>query len=708
MQSGANPDSGSHSPHRLYFERLLASPDFSQAGRLTQLLRFLGENALTAPDQPLKETIIGVDVFGRTPGYDPKIDSIVRTEVRRLRLKLQEYYSGPGAADPIRIDIPKGAYQLVFINAAPTPAAPPATLPPTRRPVSRLWIVAALVVLALGSAALLALRDPSAHQPVAAGPQLITQSIGQALHPSLSANGEIVVYSYSDGDNSGIYSLRLDSAQPPRRLPGTRPRDFNPVVNPEGSTIAFLREENPTQFALLVQGVNEQSPQRWATVDRRDRVVWLPGNKQLIVSMRAGSASGPAVLMRIDATGARTVLTTPPPGTLYDGAPALSPDLKTLAFTRANDISVDEIFTVPLGPDFLPTAQPRQLTNEKRRFGGFCFSPTGAFVIASLQRGRSTRSLYRIPLDNPERIERVAEAGIQASYPTVAPAAKRIVYSIGTDDLNLYLINGAQPPVSVSPSATLDSSPSISPDGRTLAFRSARAGASEIWTARLDGSDPKRLTFINGPVTGSPRWSPNGQFIAYDTRLDGNADVYVVSADGKSNRRVTSLPTNEAVPSWSRDGRTIYYSSDQNGTWQIWKIPADGSGIARQITADGGFRAIESHDGAWLYYAKREPLSGLWRMPVSGGREEQLLPLQPSMWGGWAVSSSGIYWTELSPSPRIMFRPHLSTQTREITPIRNLPVHYDGSVDVTSDDAHLVFTQLDKAISDLYQIDSAQ
>src|SRR5262249_29463573 len=58
----------------------------------------------------LKETSIGVEVFGRPADYDPKQDSIVRTEAGKLRTRLAEYYGGEGAGDAIVIELPKGGY----------------------------------------------------------------------------------------------------------------------------------------------------------------------------------------------------------------------------------------------------------------------------------------------------------------------------------------------------------------------------------------------------------------------------------------------------------------------------------------------------------------------------------------------------------------------------------------------------------------------
>lgn len=86
--------------------RVVGSPGFVSAGRLAPFLTFVVERTLAG--EPLKESIVGVEVFGRAADYDPRLDPIVRVEARRLRSRLAEYYAGPGADDPVRIDLPKG------------------------------------------------------------------------------------------------------------------------------------------------------------------------------------------------------------------------------------------------------------------------------------------------------------------------------------------------------------------------------------------------------------------------------------------------------------------------------------------------------------------------------------------------------------------------------------------------------------------------
>src|SRR5438067_12298200 len=94
--------------------RLNVSPEFASSDQLRRLLAFLVNRTLEGRQDELKETVIGVELFGRDPGYDPKLDGVVRTEARRLRLKLAEYYGGSGQDEPLILSLPKGGYVPEF------------------------------------------------------------------------------------------------------------------------------------------------------------------------------------------------------------------------------------------------------------------------------------------------------------------------------------------------------------------------------------------------------------------------------------------------------------------------------------------------------------------------------------------------------------------------------------------------------------------
>lgn len=95
-------------------DRLLRSGLFLQSDRLARFLRFAIENALAGNTDLLKEYVIGTEVYDRKPPYHPSQDSIVRTEARRLRAKLKDYYESEGKHDPVFIYFRPGTYVPLF------------------------------------------------------------------------------------------------------------------------------------------------------------------------------------------------------------------------------------------------------------------------------------------------------------------------------------------------------------------------------------------------------------------------------------------------------------------------------------------------------------------------------------------------------------------------------------------------------------------
>ena len=100
-------------------ERILASKCFRNSTRASRFLRFTVETTLRARGDPIKEYLIGVEVFGRDGSYDPRLDPVVRVEAGRLRSKLAEYYQTQGQDDSLVIDPPKGTYVPTFSARKP-------------------------------------------------------------------------------------------------------------------------------------------------------------------------------------------------------------------------------------------------------------------------------------------------------------------------------------------------------------------------------------------------------------------------------------------------------------------------------------------------------------------------------------------------------------------------------------------------------------
>ena len=161
-------------------EKILQSEEFGGSEVLRNLLSFLAKHSLEKPGEVVKEYELAVTVLGRPEGFDPRTDSAVRVHTGRLRAKLAEYYMADGAEDPIRIEVPKGSYQIHWHHrtrdvAVPVfPAVPSSPPAPTTSEAARkaLWdrflfgFVTAAVLACSGVLIWLAMRPKSVPPPI--------------------------------------------------------------------------------------------------------------------------------------------------------------------------------------------------------------------------------------------------------------------------------------------------------------------------------------------------------------------------------------------------------------------------------------------------------------------------------------------------------------------------------------------------------------
>ena len=112
-------------------ERILNCRDFQASPRLKNFFRFLVEETLAGRASSLKGYTIAITVFERPDSFDAHADPIVRVEAAKLRSRLEHYYYTRGAADPIRISLPKGGYVPEFSPLSAQSDQVGGTLPPT-------------------------------------------------------------------------------------------------------------------------------------------------------------------------------------------------------------------------------------------------------------------------------------------------------------------------------------------------------------------------------------------------------------------------------------------------------------------------------------------------------------------------------------------------------------------------------------------------
>ena len=110
---------------------------FPQRSGCLKLLRYLAQEALAGRGETLNQRLIAVNGLGAGEDFDPAKNSIVRVQVRRLRVMLEKYYRRPGCASPWRVRLPERSFGLVFESRGLI--RPPVEPPTTHQNMMRVW-----------------------------------------------------------------------------------------------------------------------------------------------------------------------------------------------------------------------------------------------------------------------------------------------------------------------------------------------------------------------------------------------------------------------------------------------------------------------------------------------------------------------------------------------------------------------------------------
>lgn len=505
------------------------------------------------------------------------------------------------------------------------------------------------------------------HDDLLPEPIPLTSDPGLAEYPAFSPDGNQIAYSWAPAADkaANIYVKQIGSETKVRvtNSPGI---DVFPAWSPDGRYLAFYRDLPGHSGYYMISALG--GPERLLLRANRacwdiGGVDWFPDGRHVAVVVPVQWPGRPGIppdtevwnphrIVRLDIeTGEQVPLTAPlPSAPCGDGGPRITPNGKFLAFVRINASDADDIYALALDGK----AQPRRLTSFGAEYRGLAWAPDNHDLVFLMYQGGRGR-LERLPL-NGGAARPITSTIEDLHFPAVARRGNRLAYTVHTGHVSLWRADftglRAGRPEPLIESTSFESQPAYSRDGTKLAWASNRSGPIEIWAADADGKNAVQLTNCGGPNNGTPRWSPDGSAIAFDTRIHGNPEIMIVTAEGHRVRQITHNPAEDVVPSWSNDGRWIYFASNRNGGFQIYKVPAsEGESPSTrpvQVTTGGGFNAMESPDGKYLYFARGRGKRGLWRRPLDGSRNAVEEPVLESLqyWGWWALGPNGIYFLE--------------------------------------------------------------
>jgi Tol biopolymer transport system component/tRNA A-37 threonylcarbamoyl transferase component Bud32 len=250
---------------------------------------------------------------------------------------------------------------------------------------------------------------------------------------------------------------------------------------------------------------------------------------------------------------------------------------------------------------FLGRVRPPELSGQRliSTFPGShrtaTFSPDGSIIAFLSDAGGAPQVwIKNLVQGDPVQITKF-ENGAPAR-PRWSPKNDQIVFA--RRGLGIW----STPPLGGAPRRLLDAgrNPSFSSDGERLVYERGK----EIWVAKADGSDPRRIEGVPErfySMDSLPAFSPDGRWIAFfHAEVGPHGDLWVIASTGGQARQLTFDTRAAGAPIWTPDGRWILYSSSRAGSRTLWCVPAAG-GAPQPLTTGAG----EDHDPALSADGKR-------------------------------------------------------------------------------------------------------
>ena len=629
-------------------DRVLTSNAFANADRPARLLRFLVEETVAGRGTELKESVLAVEVLGRSPGFDPKTDPIARVEVSRLRSRLEMFHASEGRDSVVRITLPKGTYVPVFETVErPVPVVerkPSMTRRPSRK--SLIWAIA------VGAAAFSGiwtfwLKKPSDN--VSSRLSILTPTGTNLQSIAVSPDGRSIAFAAAAQGISRLYFRRLDSFTI-RAVPNSETASF-PFWSPDGKSVAFF-----TQGKLKVVDIAGGPARTLCDASLGRGGTWSTHGDILF----APSVLGP--LFRISSAGGKPVRVTALnasrgedghrwPRFLPDGrhflyfAAGRDPELSGIDVgvidsetgRRLTQASSDAILVPADGRSYL-------LYGRSGVLNGQAFDPSGgtvtgeAFVVVDQVRfdpltgytfmAASNEGLLAYVAGSPYDQELVWVDRTGGELGRVAELSDYLSMRISPDGShtalnrsdprsgrpgiwNLDLTRGSMYPVD---SQAVDWFPVWSPDGAKVVF--SRAPGMELEIAPATGGSSKLLAKVVGPAFPSD-WSLDGSWLAYTGHSAatgagvwilpmGEREIRVPRAfiDSEHNEggAVFSPAYGQQPPAW------IAYTSNESGRDEVYVRSFPNAGRKMKVSLSGGSRPLWRADGKEIYFVDSQSM----------------------------------------------------------------------------------------------------